>query len=61
MSQAKQTYTYLAFMPDYTDEDAFNRRLAVRPKHLENSKLVRERGILSTILFRRLAQRLTVR
>ncbi|KIP08665.1 hypothetical protein PHLGIDRAFT_104012 [Phlebiopsis gigantea 11061_1 CR5-6] len=46
MSQARQTYTYLAFMPDYTDEDAFERRLAVRPKHLENSKLVRERGLL---------------
>lgn len=49
MAESKKTHIFLLYAPDYTDADAFNRRLAVRPQHLENSKLVVQQGILSTL------------
>ncbi|KAI0821108.1 hypothetical protein BC629DRAFT_1587421 [Irpex lacteus] len=38
-------YTFLLYAPDYTDSEAPNRRLAVRPKHLENAKVMFEGGV----------------
>lgn len=40
-------HTFLLYAPDYTDPDALNRRLAVRPKHLENAKVMFEGGVSS--------------
>lgn len=42
-------YTFLLYAPDYTDSDAPNRRLAVRPKHLENAKVMFEGGVSSKL------------
>lgn len=47
MAQAKQTYAFIFYAPDYTDEGALDRRLAVRQQHLANAKIVKEQGILS--------------
>ncbi|KAI0090658.1 hypothetical protein BDY19DRAFT_725267 [Irpex rosettiformis] len=43
-SQPKK-YTFLLYAPDYTDSEALNRRLAVRPKHLENAKVMFNGGV----------------
>ena len=44
MAQAKQTYAFIFYAPDYTDEGALDRRLAVRQQHLANAKIVKEGG-----------------
>lgn len=53
MSEEKTLYTFFVYMPDCTDPDAPNRRAAVRPKHLETTKRVREQGsIRASLAFR---------
>ncbi|KAJ7931227.1 hypothetical protein B0H13DRAFT_860860 [Mycena leptocephala] len=37
MSSAPTLHRFVVFAPDKTDEGAFERRLSVRPKHLENA------------------------
>lgn len=37
----------MVFAPDKTDEGAFQRRLSVREKHLENARKLGADGILS--------------
>lgn len=49
MSEAKK-HTFLVYAPDYTDEEALSRRLAVRGKHLEGAKKLIGSGVLSTSL-----------
>ena len=41
-------HTFLLWAPDYTDADALNRRLAVRPKHFENARPLTKSGVMST-------------
>ena len=43
-------YTFLLYAPDYTDPEATNRRLAVRPKHLENAKVMYDGGVSSKLI-----------
>ncbi|KAJ3555706.1 hypothetical protein NM688_g2428 [Phlebia brevispora] len=40
------TYTFAVWAPDYTDPDALNRRLSVRPKHFENAKPLIDKGVM---------------
>lgn len=47
MSEVK-TYVFFVYAPDYTDPDAFNRRLSVRSQHLERMGTLGKKGILST-------------
>lgn len=42
-----QKFQFLVFAPDKTDEGAFQRRLAVRPEHLANAKMLEEKGVIS--------------
>ena len=44
------SYTFAVWAPDYTDPDALNRRLAVRPKHFENAKPLINSGVMSGYL-----------
>lgn len=39
-------YTFMLYAPDYTDPDAFSRRMAVRPTHLANAKTLKEQGVM---------------
>lgn len=43
------TYSFAVWALDYTDADALNRRLAVRPKHFENAKVLADSGYLSEL------------
>lgn len=45
---AANKYTFLVYAPDYTDGEAFSRRLAVRPQHLEGAKKLIGSGVLRT-------------
>jgi uncharacterized protein len=47
MSDTPKKHLFLLYAPDYTDPDAINRRLAVRPKHLENAKVMFDGGVSS--------------
>ena len=40
--------TFALWAMDYTDEDAINRRMAVRPQHMEGCKPLSKAGIMST-------------
>ena len=56
MSSTPRTlHKFVVYAPDKTDEGAFERRLAVRPKHLEGSSKMHEAGTL-----RKLSHCLTV-
>ncbi|KAI0079813.1 hypothetical protein K474DRAFT_1591297 [Panus rudis PR-1116 ss-1] len=37
-------YYFAVWAPDYTDPEALNRRLAVRPQHLEGARALIEKG-----------------
>ncbi len=39
--------TFVVWAPDCTDPEAFSRRLAVRPKHLEGIKSLLTQGFIS--------------
>ncbi|KAI0343501.1 hypothetical protein BDW22DRAFT_1355949 [Trametopsis cervina] len=41
-----KTHLYIAFAPDYTDAEAYSRRMSVRPKHLERIHAFTKSGIL---------------
>jgi uncharacterized protein len=41
------TYVFFVYAPDYTDPDAFNRRLSVRSQHLDRMLGLGKKGILS--------------
>lgn len=43
-------HKFIVYAPDKTDEGAFERRLAVRPKHLEVSNKMHEAGTLRKLL-----------
>ncbi|KAI0691509.1 hypothetical protein BC835DRAFT_1360227 [Cytidiella melzeri] len=45
MSESK-TYIFFVYAPDYTDADAFDRRMSVRSHHLELMAVLRKKGIL---------------
>ena len=38
---------YLVWAPDYTDDEALARRMAIRPKHVVNANRYIKQGILS--------------
>lgn len=44
---AVNMHKFIVYAPDKTDEGCFQRRLSVRPKHLENSAKLHEAGELS--------------
>ncbi|KAG1904379.1 uncharacterized protein F5891DRAFT_42829 [Suillus fuscotomentosus] len=46
MSSTPSLLNFVVWAPDYTDEGALERRLAVRPAHLENAKKLINQGIL---------------
>ncbi|KIJ67521.1 hypothetical protein HYDPIDRAFT_108348 [Hydnomerulius pinastri MD-312] len=46
MSTAPALPRFVVWAPDYTDEGALARRLAVRPSHLENANKLIQQGIL---------------
>ncbi|KAG2153631.1 uncharacterized protein EDB93DRAFT_1133837 [Suillus bovinus] len=46
MSSTPSLPKFVVWAPDYTDEGALQRRLAVRPAHLENIKNQINRGVL---------------
>ncbi|EMD33191.1 hypothetical protein CERSUDRAFT_126342 [Gelatoporia subvermispora B] len=39
-------FTFLVYAPDYTDAEAPQRRLAVRPKHLEGARQLVAEGVI---------------
>lgn len=41
---------FFVYAPDYTDEEAFNRRLSVREQHIAGVKALNEQGIMSKLL-----------
>lgn len=47
---AKSKFTFVLYAPDYTDPDAYNRRMAVRQSHLDNAKSLKEQGVMSGYL-----------
>ncbi|EJD08493.1 uncharacterized protein FOMMEDRAFT_165059 [Fomitiporia mediterranea MF3/22] len=44
-TQANQ-FQFMVYCPDKTDDGAFQRRLSVREKHLENAKVLGDNGTL---------------
>ena len=41
-----QKFTYFVYAPDYTDAEAFNRRLSVRQQHLERVVALKNEGVI---------------
>ncbi|OCH93470.1 hypothetical protein OBBRIDRAFT_790176 [Obba rivulosa] len=40
------THKFLVYAPDYTDAEAFQRRLSVRPKHIEGAQKLVADGVI---------------
>ncbi|KAG2072271.1 hypothetical protein BDR04DRAFT_1051713 [Suillus decipiens] len=46
MSTTPSLPKFIVWAPDYTDEGAFQRRMAVRPAHIENVKKLVSQGVM---------------
>jgi hypothetical protein len=44
-------HTFVIWAPDYTDDEAFSRRLAVRPQHLARAAENKAKGYLTVRYF----------
>jgi hypothetical protein len=51
MSSSEETkkQVFVVWAPDYTDDEAFNRRLAVRPQHLAGHEANVKSGYLTSL------------
>lgn len=45
-SQPKKSY-FFVYAPDYTDPEAFGRRLSVRQQHLAGVMALKDQGVIS--------------
>lgn len=50
MSSAPPRHKFIVYAPDMTDEGALQRRLSVRPAHLQRAKEEIAKGVISTFL-----------
>lgn len=43
-------FTFLVYAPDYTDAEAFSRRMAVRDQHLARAKSLLQEGVVGAYI-----------
>lgn len=44
---AQKKFTFVLYAPDYTDPEAYSRRMSVRQSHLDNAHVLKGNGALS--------------
>ncbi|KIP08660.1 hypothetical protein PHLGIDRAFT_29453 [Phlebiopsis gigantea 11061_1 CR5-6] len=42
----KSKFAFVVYAPDYTDPEAYSRRMAVRQNHLDNAKSLKQQGVM---------------